>query len=167
MRNWAGVVLLGPASEKKPSGDLLPRVRDCLERDNFTNQTAQNRPSITSLLLIPVSINIFETSASLDHLSESIRARDVNVPSCRRLGTTSFDSRSDQNRSSGLFEHVNAASSRRSCLPYGRSSEGEPEPYPWSYADQRDRQSPRTAGHNTIPQASVGSPIRGKLMDFS
>jgi hypothetical protein len=26
----------------------------------------------------------------------------------------------------------------------GRSS--EPEPSPWSYADQRDRQSPRTAG---------------------
>jgi hypothetical protein len=123
-----------------------------------------NRPSITSLHLISVSIYIFETSASLGHLSESIRARDVNVPSCRRLGTTSFDSRSDQ-------KPIIRTLRTRQCslLPPPLSNLRQKlraRAISWSYADQRDRQSLRT-GHDTIPQASVGSPIRGKLMDFS
>jgi hypothetical protein len=74
------------------------------------------------------------------------------------------------NRSSGLFEHVNAASSRRRSLTYGRSSEPE-QSHPHGrmptngIASHRGQQG--SSGHDTIPQASVGSPIRGKLMDFS
>ena len=163
---WRGAAAW-TCKREKPSGDLVPRVRDCLERT--TSQTTKLHKQTVNHIS-PLDLGEYKYLRNIGLIiGPLVRKQQCTGRECshlvgdleRRVSTR------DQirNRSSGLFEHVNAASSRRRCLTYGRRS-SEPESHgrmPTNgIASHRGQQ-----GTVPIPQASVGSPIRGKLMDFS
>ena len=127
----------------------MPRVRDCLERT--TSQTTKLHKQTVNHIS-PLDLGEYKYLRNIGLIiGPLVRKQQCTGRECshlvgdleRRVSTR------DQirNRSSGLFEHVNC-----SLLPPPLSNLRQKKlraREPWSHADQRDRQSSRTAGHGT------------------